>query len=102
MEEVTLKIEGMVTPCCVPPVEEALLKVKGIKKVSVCIKRGIAEVEMETGQVTIEQLIKAVEKAGFKASVEEMEKSGAVAQLESKFKELGMIYNIVKEELVEH
>jgi ubiquinone/menaquinone biosynthesis C-methylase UbiE/copper chaperone CopZ len=102
VEKVTLKIEGMVSPCCIPHVEEALLKVKGVKKVSVCIKRGVAEVEMETGQVTIEQLIKAVEKAGFKASVEEMEKSGAVAQLESKFKELGMIYNIVKEELVGH
>ncbi|MBU2446018.1 MAG: methyltransferase domain-containing protein [Bacteroidetes bacterium] len=102
VEKVTLKIEGMVTSCCVPRVEEALLKVKGVKKVSVCIKRGIAEVEMETGQVTIEQLIKAVEEAGFKASVEKMEKRGAVSQLESKFDELGMTYNIVKEELVEH
>ncbi|MBU2471435.1 MAG: cation transporter, partial [Bacteroidetes bacterium] len=52
LEKVTLKVEGMATACCVPRVEEALLKVKGVKKVSVCIKRGIAEVEMETGQVT--------------------------------------------------
>lgn len=40
VEKVTLKIEGMVTPCCVPEIEETLLKVKGVKKVFVCIKRG--------------------------------------------------------------
>lgn len=95
VKKVTLKVEGMVTPCCIPHVEEALLKVKGVKKASACIKRGIVEVEMEAAQVTTAQLIKAVEKAGFKASVEAKKESKAVPQLESKFKELGMIYNLV-------
>ncbi|MBU4346050.1 MAG: methyltransferase domain-containing protein [Candidatus Omnitrophica bacterium] len=102
LEKVTLKIEGMTTACCIPRVEEALLKVKGVKKVSVCIKRGIAEVEIEAGQVTTEQLINAVEKAGFKASVEEMEKKEEMSQLQNKFTELSIMYNLVKEEIVEH
>ena len=101
LEKTVLKIEGMVTPCCVPRVQEALLKDNGVTKTSACIKRGIAEVEMEAGRVTIEQLIKAVEKAGFKAFVEEKKESKSVPQLESKFKELGMIYNIVEKELGE-
>jgi len=32
MKKVTLKIEGMNTPCCAEEVKEALLKVKGVKK----------------------------------------------------------------------
>jgi len=102
-EKTVLKVEGMSTACCATEVEEALLKVEGVKKVLTCChKRGIAVVEIDSDQVTTEQLIKAVEKAGFKASVEEMEKRGAPAQIESKFVELSMMYKIVKEELVEH
>jgi len=71
-EEVTLKIGGMSSACCVPKVEEALLKVEGVKKVSACFKRGIAKVEIESGQVTVKQLVEAVKIAGFKAKVGEM------------------------------
>jgi len=73
LKKISIKIEGMGTACCVPKVEKELLKVKGVKKVSACFKRGIAKVEIESGKVTTEQLIKAVKIAGFKAKVEEME-----------------------------
>ena len=71
--ELTLKIEGMTTPCCAEEVKEALLKVKGVKKAFTCPKRGIAEIEIEAGKVTAEQLIKVIEEAGFKAKVKEEE-----------------------------
>lgn len=61
MKKLTLKIDGMNTPCCAEEVKEALLKVKGVKNVPTCCpKRGIAEIEIEPEEVTDEQLIKVV------------------------------------------
>ncbi|MBU1323099.1 cation transporter, partial [Patescibacteria group bacterium] len=105
--EVTLKIEGMSSPCCAQEVREALLKVKGVKKVPICCpKRGIAEIEIEADEVTDEQLIKVVEEAGFKAKVREEGEEGELQALmkkfETKFRKLAQKYNIPQKEIEEH
>jgi len=105
--EVTLKIEGMSSPCCAQEVREALLKVKGVKKVPICCpKRGIAKIEIEADEVTDEQLIKVVEEAGFKAKVKEEGEEGELQALmkkfETKFSKLAQKYNIPQKEIEEH
>ncbi|MBU4022859.1 MAG: methyltransferase domain-containing protein [Proteobacteria bacterium] len=106
IRELTLKIEGMVTPCCAVEVKEALLKVKGVKKASACPKRGIAEIEIEDEAVTTEQLIKVVEEAGFKAKVKEEGEEGELQELlkkfEIEFKKLAQKYNLPQKEVEEH
>ena len=105
--ELTLKIDGMSTPCCAEEVKEALLKVKGVKKVPTCCpKRGIAEIEIGAGKVTNEQLIKVVEEAGFKAKVKEEGDEGElqvlIKKFETEFKKLAQKYNIPQKEIEEH
>jgi len=105
--ELTLKIEGMNTPCCAEEVKEALLKIKGVKKVPTCCpKRGIAEIEIEAGKVTDEQLIKVVKETGFKAKVreggEEGELQTLIKKFETEFKKLSQKYNIPQKEIKEH
>jgi len=105
--ELTLKIEGMTTPCCAEEVKEALLKVKGVKKVPTCCpKRGIAEIEIEAGKVTNEQLIKVVGEAGFQAKVKEEGEEGELQTLikkfETEFKKLAQKYNIPQKEIEGH
>jgi len=104
--ELTLKIEGMTTPCCAEEVKEALLKVKGVKKAFTCPKRGIAEIEIEVGKVTNEQLIKVVKEAGFKAKVKEEGEEGELQELmkkfETEFKKLSQKYNLSQKEIEEH
>ncbi|MFH1861126.1 MAG: methyltransferase domain-containing protein [bacterium] len=102
LEKVTLKIEGMTSACCIPMVEQALSEIKGVKKVSACFKRGIAEVEVVHGQVTTEQLIEALKIAGFKAKVAEMGKEQIKDNFEAKFKELSKRYNIPQKDIEEH
>ena len=107
MEKIILKIDGMTTACCVEEVKNALLKVKGVKKVPTCCpKRGIAEIEMEKGKVTAEQLIKAVEEAGFKAKIKEEGEEGELQELmkkfEVKFKILAQKYKIPQKDIEEH
>ncbi|MFH1889553.1 MAG: methyltransferase domain-containing protein [Nanoarchaeota archaeon] len=105
--ELTLKIEGMSSSCCTQEVKEALLKIKGVKKVPICCpKRGIAEIEIEADEVTDEQLIKVVEEAGFKAKVKEEGEEGELETLmkkfEIEFKRLNQKYNIPQKEIEEH
>lgn len=104
--KLTLKIEGMNTPCCAQEVKEALLKIKGIKGAFTCPKRGIAEIEIESGEVTNEQLIEVVKEAGFKAKVKEEGEEGEVQELmkkfETEFKKLAQKYNIPQKEIEEH
>ena len=105
--EITLKIGGMTTPCCAEEVKEALLKVKGVKKVPICCpKRGIAEIEIEADKVTSEQLIKVVGEAGFKAKVKKEGEEGELQELmkkfETEFKKLAQKYSIPEKEIKEH
>ena len=61
-----IKVEGMMCMHCVAHVKEALEKVPGVNKVEVSLENKNAIVE---GSANDEDLIKAIEDAGYKASL---------------------------------
>ncbi|WP_448722904.1 heavy metal translocating P-type ATPase [Pseudomonas farris] len=67
-----LSIEGMTCASCVGRVERALAKVPGVKSVSVNLANERAHLEL-LGQVDPQSLLDAVTKAGYSASVWEVE-----------------------------
>ncbi len=67
-EEVELKVDGMTCGMCENAVKTALLNCKGVKDAEVSHKEGKAVVKIEEGKAKTDELIKAVEKAGFSAS----------------------------------
>lgn len=67
-EEVELKVNGMTCGACEKVVKSALLRVKGVKDAEVNHEEGKAVVTVEKGKAKTDELIKAVEKAGFSAS----------------------------------
>lgn len=67
-EEVVLNVEGMTCGACEDIVKSQLLKVDGVKDASADCKKDKAVVKVEGGKVNVDELIQAVEKAGFSAS----------------------------------
>lgn len=67
-DEVVLNVEGMTCGACENAVKSQLLKVAGVKDASADCKNGKAVVKVEEGKANTDELIKAVEKAGFSAS----------------------------------
>jgi len=67
-EEVVLNVEGMTCGACENAVKSQLLKVDGVKDASADCKEGKAVVNVKGGKAKTDELIKAVEKAGFTAS----------------------------------
>jgi len=68
--DVKLSVRGMSCGGCVNAVKTALEKVPGVTKADVSLEKNEAVVTYEKGKTTPEDLVKAVEKAGFKASVQ--------------------------------
>lgn len=69
---VTLKVEGMTCSLCPQMVKKSLEKTAGVQKAEVSsYKEGKAVVEYDEKKTNPESLIKAIEKAGYKASVTE-------------------------------
>ncbi|MDQ3203419.1 MAG: heavy metal translocating P-type ATPase [Pseudomonadota bacterium] len=71
-QSLELSIEGMTCASCVGRVERALAKVSGVKSVSVNLANERAHLEL-LGQIDPQTLIAAVTKAGYSASVWEVE-----------------------------
>ena len=71
-QSIELSIDGMTCASCVGRVERALAKVPGVKSVSVNLANERAHLEL-LGQVDPQTLIAAVDKAGYSASVWEVE-----------------------------
>ena len=71
-QSLELSIDGMTCASCVGRVERALAKVPGVKSVSVNLANERAHLEL-LGQVDPQSLIAAVTKAGYNASVWEVE-----------------------------
>ena len=65
---VKLSVGGMHCSGCVNAVKAALEKVPGVTKAEVSLEKNEAHVTYAKGKTTPEDLIKAVEKAGFKCS----------------------------------
>jgi len=66
--ETTLKVDGMTCPMCVKTIKGALKGIKGVKDASVSLKEGKAVVTHEDS-VKAEQLVEAVKKEGYGASL---------------------------------
>lgn len=69
IKSVTIKVEGMTCSLCAPMVKKTLSDVKGVKNVYVDFDKKEAHVEYDDGAVKPEELIKAIDKGGFKASL---------------------------------
>ncbi len=69
MEKITLNVEGMTCGHCQMTVANALKKVSGVKEVEVNLETNSALVQFKAGKTSDEKLIKAIEEAGYKASV---------------------------------
>ena len=69
MDEVTLNIQGMTCGHCQMTVANALKKVSGVKEVEVNLETNKALVRFKSGKTDYEDLIKAVEDSGYKATV---------------------------------
>ncbi|EFS02781.1 mercuric-ion-binding periplasmic protein MerP [Listeria seeligeri FSL S4-171] len=68
MEKLTLKIEGMTCGHCEARLTKALAEVDGVTDAKVSLEEGTATVEFETGKVTEDSLIDAVEDAGYEVA----------------------------------
>ncbi|WP_041701316.1 heavy metal translocating P-type ATPase [Gottschalkia acidurici] len=70
MRKVNLSIQGMTCAACSNRVEKVISKLDGVKQASVNLTLNKGTVEFIEGEVTLQQIIEAVKKAGFKAHEE--------------------------------
>jgi copper chaperone len=75
--DVKLSVKGMTCSGCAKGVQAALAGVPGVKKAEVMLDKNEAAVTYEKGKTTPEDLVKAVEKAGYKCSVKKEDHAGA-------------------------
>ncbi len=66
---VSLKIEGMHCGMCVSRIEKALNALKGVSEATVSLEKNRADVRYDSEMVKSEDMISAVEEAGYSASV---------------------------------
>lgn len=64
--KVTLTISGMDCASCVIPVEKGLKAIKGVVDVKANYVLGKALVEFDPSKVKVEDMIKVIEKTGYK------------------------------------
>lgn len=69
-DKVNLKVDGMTCAACSSRVEKVLNKVEGVYKANVNLTLNRAVVEYNEGDVSVSDLIKAIEKAGYQAKEE--------------------------------
>ncbi|HEY7193750.1 MAG TPA: cation transporter [Gemmatimonadales bacterium] len=69
MANLKLRVTGMTCGHCQAKVEKALKGISGVYSAIVDLQDGEAEVDFNDDQVTTEQLVSAVNKAGYVAKV---------------------------------
>jgi len=74
----SFKIEGMTCAACAKAVERATKKLDGVEDSSVNLATEKMNISFDEEKVTVEDIQKAVEKAGYKASIESLTKSFAI------------------------
>lgn len=67
LQHVSLSVRGMYCQACAKSVETRLMSLSGVRKASVSYETGRAEVVYDAGTVTLEQLEKAIQDAGYQA-----------------------------------
>jgi copper chaperone len=68
METMTLKVSGMSCGGCVKSVTGVLEALPGVTKADVSLEKAEAVVSYEAGKVGREQMVQAIDEAGFEAS----------------------------------
>jgi mercuric transport protein len=74
---VKLSVRGMTCEGCVKGVKAALEKVAGVKTADVSLEKNEASVVYDKAKTSPDALVKAVEKAGYKCSLQKDDKAGA-------------------------
>lgn len=67
MKNLVLQLENLSCPVCAEKVGFLLNKMKGVTKAEVFFTTGKAKVSYEEGEVTDGEIIRAIEKLGYKA-----------------------------------
>jgi len=62
---ITLKVSGMACDHCKMAVEKAVSALQGISKVEADVKEGKVEVSFDPSRITIDDIKKAIEDAGY-------------------------------------
>ena len=65
-----LRIEGMTCPSCAAAVRLALGRLDGVREAKVSFEGKQARVTYDPAKVTPEQMVRAVDKLGYRASVQ--------------------------------
>jgi mercuric transport protein len=73
--DVKLSVKGMTCANCAHSVQAALEKVPGVTKAEVMLEKNEASVTYEKGKTTPEDLVKAVQKAGYQCSLKSGDKA---------------------------
>jgi copper chaperone len=68
METLVLKVAGMSCGGCVKSVTGVLEALPGVSKADVSLERNEAVISYEAGKVSREQMVQAIDDAGFEAS----------------------------------
>jgi mercuric transport protein len=71
--DVKLSVRGMTCASCVDKVKAALQAIPGVTKAEVNLEKNEASVTYAKGKTTPDDLVKAVEKAGYKCSLQKDE-----------------------------
>ncbi len=69
MNQITLKVSGMSCQGCVNAVTAALKNTNGVKTAEVSLEKNMATVEYDPAIAKPEDLVRAIEEAGYGASV---------------------------------
>jgi copper chaperone CopZ len=67
LQHVSLAVRGMYCQACAQAVESRLMSLSGVRKATVSYEASKAEVVYDAGTVTLEQLEKAIQDAGYQA-----------------------------------
>ncbi|MFQ5709703.1 MAG: cation transporter [bacterium] len=68
VQKVTLDVQGMTCSGCEYNVESALKKVDGVAAVKADYKKAMAEIQYDPSVASVEEMVAAVNKTGYKAS----------------------------------
>lgn len=69
MQHTTFNIDGMTCSGCTASVQKALQAQAGVLSISVSLEEGLATIGYDEAQVSEQQLLDAIEAAGFDAAV---------------------------------
>jgi copper chaperone len=64
-QDTILEVQGMSCPSCIRHINSALTDLEGVGKVDVELHDGIVIVKHDAAQLPVEQLIEALEEAGY-------------------------------------